>query len=88
MIDRTFEVRNKLGLHARVAARLVRECRKFQCGVFAYKDGKSFDFKNVTGIITLNAKCGDVLSMTFDGEDEESAAAALGAMFENKFGED
>ncbi len=88
MITRAFEVRNKLGLHARVAARVVRECRRFPGSVTVQKDDKSFDFKNITGVITCNAKCGEILTFSFDGEGEEAAAASMEKMFEERFGED
>lgn len=87
MIVKQLEVLNALGLHARVASRIVRESRKFKSGVVAQKEGKAFDFKNVTGALTVNAKKGDILTIEFDGEDEEDAAAALEALFLSKFGE-
>ncbi len=88
MITKAFEVRNPLGLHARIAARVVRECRKFTGSLTVQKEGKSFDFKNITGVITCNAKCGEILTFSFDGEGEEEAAASLEKKFEERFGED
>ena len=87
MITKDLKVINELGLHARVASRIVREAKKFSSSSVAQKEGKSYDFKNVTGVITVNAKHGDILTMEFNGEDEEAAAAAMETLFLNKFGE-
>ena len=87
MITKQLEVKNELGLHARVASRIVREVRQYQSSVIVQKQDKSYDLKNVTGVITVNAKQGDVLTVEFDGADEETAAAAMEALFNNKFGE-
>jgi phosphocarrier protein len=87
MITAEYEVLNELGLHARVAARVVRECRKFKSSVTVRKDGKAFDLKNVLGVIGCNAKHGDVLTIQIEGEDEQQAAGGLAELFNNKFGE-
>jgi len=87
MITRKLMVQNELGFHARVASRIVREVRKFESKVVVKKEGHDFDLKNVTGVITVNAKNGDILTIEIDGNDEEAAAAALEDLFINKFGE-
>ena len=87
MLIKLLEVKNELGLHARVASRIVREARKFNSSVIVQKEGKSYDLKNVTGVITVNAKRGDMLIVEFDGEDEGAAAASMETLFEDKFGE-
>jgi len=87
MITGQFEILNELGFHARVASRIVREVRKFQCSVIMKKDGKDFDLKNVTGVIMSNAKRGDVVTIEFDGVDDEAAEQGMRQLFENKFGE-
>ena len=87
MQSKSLEILNELGLHARVASRIVREARKFQSGVYVRKEGRSYDLKNVTGVITVNAKRGDILTVEFDGSDEEAAAEAFETLFQNKFGE-
>lgn len=87
MITKNLKVLNELGLHARVASRIVRETRKFESGVIVQKEGKGYDLKNVMGVITVNAKMGDVLTIEVTGADEEAAAEALEVLFLNKFGE-
>lgn len=87
MITKQFEVLNELGLHARVASRIVREARKFKSSVIVKKESKDYDLKNVTGVITANAKKGDILTVEFNGDDEETAADVVETLFLNKFGE-
>ena len=87
MVTRQFEVLNELGFHARVASRIVREVRMFESSVIVKKDGKDFNLKNVTGVITANAKKGDVLTIEINGTDEDAATESLEKLFNNKFGE-
>jgi len=87
MIIKQFEVLNELGLHARVASRIVREMRKFESSVIVKKGDREFDLKNVTGVITSNAKRGDIVTIEINGADEEIAADGLELLFKNKFGE-
>ena len=87
MITRQFEVLNELGFHARVASRIVREMRKFESSIIVKKNGRDFDLKNVTGVITSNTKRGDIVNIEIDGADEEVAAQDLELLFKNKFGE-
>lgn len=87
MVIKKLEVINELGLHARVASRIVREARKLQSSVIVQKEGKAYDLKNVTGVITVNAKKGDILEVEFDGDDELQAAEVMEKLFADKFGE-
>jgi len=87
MISREFVVLNELGFHARVASRIVREMRKYNSSVHVKKEGRDFDLKNVTGVMTARAKRGDVLTVEIVGDDEKLALEALEALFLSKFGE-
>lgn len=87
MVTKELEVVNELGLHARVASRIVREARKFESSVLVQKEGKSYDLKNVIGVITVNAKKGDVLTVEFEGTDEIEAAEVIEKLFTDRFGE-
>lgn len=87
MITKQLTVENELGLHARVASRIVQETKAFQSTVQVRKDGKVFNLKNVTGVIMVNGKKGDVLTVEFSGEDEEQACEAVTTLFAHKFGE-
>lgn len=87
IVTRELEVANELGIHARVAVRIVREAMRFKSGITARKGGGAYNFKNVTGVITVNAKKGELITLEFDGEDELEASEAFQALFANKFGE-
>lgn len=88
MITKEFKITNRLGLHARPAAQLVQSAGNFDCDVKIIKDGVEVDAKSIMGVMMLAAECGAVLQIQFDGADEEKAAAAITALFENKFNED
>ena len=88
MITKEFKITNRLGLHARPAAQLVQAAGNFDCDVKIIKDGVEVDAKSIMGVMMLAAECGAVLQMQFNGADEEKAAAAITALFENKFNED
>lgn len=81
------EVLNELGIHARVASRLVRCARGFESSVIAKKDGCDYDLKSVTGIMMLNAKCGELVTVEIDGPDEDEASKSIRDLFAIKFGE-
>ena len=87
MLKRNLEVQNELGIHARVASRITREVRRYESSVVVRKGEGTYDFKNVTGVITVNAKRGGILAFEFDGPDEDAAAEAITALFASKFGE-
>jgi phosphotransferase system HPr (HPr) family protein len=87
MIIKELKVLNELGIHARVASKLVRCAKSFECSVNARKGDKLFDFKNVFGVMTINAKYGDLVLIEFEGNDEEAAVIEIEKLFEDKFGE-
>lgn len=78
---------NKLGLHARAAAKLVGTTAVFRCHIRAGINGKLVDAKNIMAIMMLAASKGTELDLQFDGEDEESACAAVTALIDNYFDE-
>lgn len=87
MIVSKLRVENELGLHARVACRIVRKTAEFQSSIYIKKDNLTFNFKNITGVVASNAKQGDTLEVVFDGPDEIEASKALEQLFVSKFGE-
>ena len=87
MVVKELQVQNKLGFHARVAPRITRSVSAFQSSVNVQKDGRRFDLKSVTGVMMVNAKHGDIVTVEIDGPDEETAAQALEVLFAEKFGE-
>lgn len=87
MIIQSNKVLNELGLHARVASRIVRCAQEFQSKINAKKEGTIYDFKSVLGVMAINARCEDEITIEIDGPDEEQAAQALKHLFDIKFGE-
>ena len=88
MICRQLAIRNRLGLHARAAARFVHTASRFRSRVTAGRDGRVMDGKSILGILLLAASQGTALEVTAEGEDEEQAMEALAALVDSRFGEE
>jgi len=89
MRESTILVVNRLGLHARAAAQLVRVAAKFESGVTLFRaDGNIFaNAKSILSVLALAASKGTELSITVEGEDEETALKEIEMLFANGFGE-
>lgn len=87
MLTAHIEIVNKLGLHARAAAKFVSTTGAFACDIHVIKDGKPVDGKSIMGVMMLAAAKGAVLEIHFDGEDEQEALHALRTLIENRFEE-
>jgi phosphocarrier protein HPr len=79
---------NKLGLHARAAAKLVEAAARFQSTIVIRKDGESIDARSILGLMMLNARIGSEIELSADGPDEKEALSAVIALIQAKFGED
>ena len=88
MIRRELRIRNRLGLHARAAARFVHTASRFRSRVTAGRDGRVMDGKSILGILLLAASQGTAIEVTADGEDEDQVMDALMALVEGGFGEE
>ncbi|MDJ0654781.1 MAG: HPr family phosphocarrier protein [Xanthomonadales bacterium] len=78
---------NKLGLHARAAAKLVHTAAQFRCEVLVARQGREVNAKSIMGVMMLAASRGSVITVTTDGDDEEEALAAVRTLVEGRFGE-
>jgi phosphocarrier protein HPr len=87
MIERQVEILNPLGLHARAAARFVRLASQFRARVRVERSGRVMDGKSILGMLLLAASQGSRLTLIIEGEDEQRAAEALGALVAAGFGE-
>ncbi len=85
---RTFTIRNRLGLHARAAALLVKTANHFVSEITLEKDGLEVNGKSIMGILMLAASKGSRITLKVDGKDSAEAIQALGELIENKFGEE
>lgn len=83
----SFEVTNRLGLHARAAAQLVKLASQYPCEIVAKRDGQAANAKSVMGVLLLCGARGTVLEFEATGEQAEEAIRDIGALFENRFGE-
>jgi len=84
----TFTIRNKLGLHARAAALLVKTANHFEADVTVEKDGIEVNGKSIMGILMLAASKGTKITLKAEGKDANHAMQTLGKLIEDKFGEE
>ena len=84
---RTFEITNQLGIHARVAAKLVETANRFQAEVFLEKDGVEVNGRSILEILTLFCPCGSRLTVRTKGVDAREAMEAFVRLIAAKFGE-
>jgi phosphocarrier protein HPr len=87
LIERDIEIRNKLGLHARAAAKLVHAAARFKSDIKIRKGDEEVDGKSILGILLLAAGRGSVITVKANGEDEAAAVDALQALVDAKFDE-
>ena len=88
MIIKTLTIINKLGLHARAAAKLASTCSRFSSRIQIGFNGKMVDGKSIMSLMLLAAANGSEIELTIDGEDEETAAEAVTQLIGQRFGED
>ena len=87
MLSKTLTIINKLGLHARAAARFVQLASSFDCEVNISVGGKKVSGKSIMGIMMLAASKGTSIEIITAGSDEEQAMNALENLILDKFGE-
>ena len=88
MREGTCPIVNRLGLHARAAAQLVRLAGTFKSKITLSRDGTMFaDAKSILNLLTLAAAFGTTLTLTVEGPDEDEAFEAVGGLLANKCGE-
>jgi phosphocarrier protein HPr len=87
MIERTVQIVNKNGLHARPAAEIVKISAKFKSEITLVKDGMEVNGKSIMGVMMLAAECGASLGLRADGPDADAALDAIATLIANKFGE-
>lgn len=88
MTTREVAVVNRLGMHARAAARFVHTASQFRARITVGRHDRTMDGKSILGILLLAASQGTRLTLSADGEDEGAAIDALEALVRGGFGED
>ena len=80
-------IENKLGLHARAAAQIVKAASGFSAKILLSKDGMEVDGKSIMGIMMMAAAKGTTILVSAEGADEEKALEGMEKLFKDKFGE-
>ena len=87
MIEHDIEIKNKLGLHARAAAKLVHIAARFRSDIKIRKGDEEVDGKSILGILLLAAGRGTMIIIKANGEDEAEAVEAIEKLIDAKFDE-
>ena len=88
MMTRECVIRNRLGLHARAAAKFVHTATRYSSQIRISRAGRTMDGKSIMGILLLAASAGSTVVITADGADEVDAVDALCRLVEGGFGEE
>ncbi|OQX84836.1 MAG: phosphocarrier protein HPr [Candidatus Latescibacteria bacterium 4484_7] len=87
MVTRTVKVKNKNGIHLRLAGELVKAASMFSSEIMISKDSQEVNAKSILGVASLGAEYGAELVIKADGEDEEEAVSYLVKMIDSGFAE-
>ena len=87
MITKKLTILNKLGLHARAAAKLVSTANEFESTIIIKKDGKNADARSIMKLLMLSASQGSSISIEVNGSDQNDAMKSIERLFNNKFDE-
>ncbi len=87
MLTVQVEVLNRLGLHTRAAAELVRTASRFESKITVRKEDQTADAKGIMGLLMLAATQETILELTFEGVDEAESCVSVVELFNNRFGE-
>ena len=88
MTSQEVVIRNRLGLHARAAAKFVHTATRYSSHIKVSRDGKTMDGKSIMGILLLAAGAGTTVVISADGTDESDAIDALCRLVNGGFGEE
>ncbi len=88
MISSELEIINKLGLHARAAAKLVKLSSSFESTIEIEKDGQKVNSKSIMGVMMLAASYGTRVTVIAEGPDEENAMTAICELINQRFDEE
>jgi phosphocarrier protein len=76
-----YTVTEPVGIHARPAGMLSREAKKYKSTICVIKDGKSANVLRLMALMSLGVKCGETVTVTIEGEDEETVAPLVEEFF-------
>jgi phosphocarrier protein HPr len=87
MPERSVQVVNEAGIHARPAAEIVKTAARFRAEVMIIKDDLDVNAKSIMGVMMLAAECGSTVTLKAEGEDAEAALDAIAGVIAAGFGE-
>lgn len=87
MLSENIKIINKLGLHARAAAKFVSTATRFESTIKIQKEEREVDGKSIMSVMMLAASCGTIITIKTDGSDEQEALDAIKKLINDKFGE-
>jgi len=87
MAERSVQIVNKHGLHARPAAEMVKAASKFKCDITISRDDLEVNGKSIMGVMMLAAEYGATITLKATGADADDALDALSALVASRFGE-
>jgi phosphocarrier protein len=87
-VQRRFEIKNRLGLHARAAALFVQTVSGFDAEIMVAKDGQDVNGKSILGLMMLAAGQGSLIEVSASGPDADVALQAIESLIEARFRED
>lgn len=87
MVERSVQVQNSHGIHARPAAEIVKVAARFRSAITIIRDDLEVNGKSIMGVMMLAAECGATIFIRAVGDDEAAAADALVALVNTRFGE-
>lgn len=86
-VENTFQIVNKLGLHARAASRLVQVASRFPCEVTVRREEQAANAKSVMGVLLLCGAQGTAVTVHAEGPRAKEAVDAIGQLIADRFGE-
>ena len=87
MVKIQITIINRLGLHARAAAKFITEAGQYSCQILLSRDDKPVNGKSIMEVMMLAASQGTELTLITEGDDEQEAASALTTLINDRFGE-
>ena len=88
MLSKEITIINRLGLHARAAAKFVNLASSCASDVQLARNGRSVNGKSIMGVMMLAASCGSTVQLSVDGPDESEAMTKLEQLIADRFGEE
>lgn len=76
-----YTIQDEVGIHARPAGLLAKKAKTFESTILLEKDGKSVNVTKLMALMGLGVKCGDTVTVTVEGADEETAYEEMQAFF-------